>query len=251
MSLSELASVPKRSQLGWTRSASGLLALFACATIGSMEIEAKFTVPDRAIFERLLQVEELAGFALSPARLKQLYDQYLDTADARFLRDGFACRLRMDSDGGRLLTLKSLTPAQGPLHAREELELRLSPKAGLAVADWPAGNATALASQLSGGQPLELLFDLRQERYQRLAIPAGSQMPAVELSIDVTRLQALSRHELLGVEAELLPAGDLASLQAMADALQRVWGLRPEPLSKFERGLVAARPELIPLLTPR
>lgn len=215
-----------------------------------MEIEAKFAVPDRATFQRLLEVQELAGLTLSAARSIALHDQYLDTAAGAFLRGGYACRVRV-ANGGRLLTLKSLTPAQGGMHVREELEARLPSGTSLAVADWPEGDATTLARRLSRGQPLELLFQLRQERHQRLAIPAGSHLAAVELSIDHTRIVAAGEDALLGVEVELLPAGELSVLQALANALQQRWGLRPESMSKFEWGLAQARPELVPLIHAR
>lgn len=239
----ELPSVPERWQLCCSH--SRLLALCACATIGGMEIEAKFSIPDRAVFQRLLQIEALAGFGLGAPRRKALHDQYLDTADGALLRGGYACRVRLEGDGGRLLTLKSLTPAEGGIHAREELEARLPLHAGLDIDQWPASDAAGLARRLSGGQPLALLFELRQERYVRLAA-AGNLAPVVELCIDATRFSAEPAIDLLGVEAELLPAGDLADLQAMAGELQQGWGLQPERLSKFERGLAQTRPELFP-----
>lgn len=214
-----------------------------------MEIEAKFTVPDQITFDRLLQIEALGGCVLSPARLKRLHDHYLDTAGGGFLAGGFACRVRVDGDGGRLVTLKSLTPAQGLLHERQELEVRLPEYVGLDPATWPVCDATALASQLSQGQPLTPLFELRQDRYQRLATPVGSETPAVELSID--RINFAAEDDLLGVEAELLPGSDRSALQAIADDLHRAWGLTPEPISKFERGLAQARPELFALLRAR
>jgi inorganic triphosphatase YgiF len=216
-----------------------------------MEIEAKFTVSDRATFERLIQVERLAGFVLSPARLKCLHDQYMDTAAGGFLRGGFACRVRFDGSGGRLLTLKALTPAQGLLHVRQELEVRLPPQASLDVTDWPASDATSLASQLGRGQSLGLLFELRQDRYQRLAAAGEGLPPLAELSIDHIHCDAAIPNDLLGVEVEMLPAGDPLSLDAIADELQHVWGLLPEPISKFERGLAQARPELLSLINAR
>ncbi len=178
-----------------------------------MEIEAKFTVPDQITFERLLQTERLAAFVLSPVRLKRVHDRYLDTADSAFLRGGFACRVRGTGGGDHLLTLKSLTPARGLLHMRQELEVQLPPQAGLLSANWPAGEATSLADQLSHGQPLELQFELWQERHVRLAVPGEGQLAVVELSVDRTRFDTEAQEEWLGVEAELLPAGDRQSLQ--------------------------------------
>jgi inorganic triphosphatase YgiF len=216
-----------------------------------MEIEAKFIVPDQATFDRLLQVEALSGSALSLARLKRLHDRYLDTASGGFLRGGFACRVRMDDQGGRLITLKSLTPAPGLLHERQELEVSLPACVGLDPTTWPACDATALASQLSQGQPLTPLFELRQERYQRLGTPVGAPTPAVELSIDRVRFDAAAQDDLMGVEVELLSDSDRTALEAIVEELQQGWGLIPEPISKFERGLAQVRPELFPLLRAR
>lgn len=210
-----------------------------------MEIEAKFSIADQATFQRLVQVERLAGFFLSPARLKQIHDQYLDTAEGAFLRSGYTCRVRLASDGGRLLTLKALAPTQGLLHVRQELEVALPPLAGLEMAAWPASDAAALAQEIGRGQPLRLLFDLRQERHQRLAAAGGP--PLVELSIDHVHFSAAAQADCRGVELELLPAGDLAAVQAMAAELETRWGLAVQPRSKFEQGLALARPELLPL----
>lgn len=212
-----------------------------------MEIEAKFSIADQATFQRLIEVQQLAGYGLSPARLKQNHDQYLDTADSAFLRRGFACRLRLDEGGGRVLTLKSLTPPQGALHVRQELEVALPPLAGLDMAAWPASDAAALAQEIGRGQPLRLLFDLRQERHQRLAAAAAGGPPLVELSIDHAHFSAAAQADCRGVELELLPAGDLAAVQAMAAELETRWGLAVQPRSKFEQGLALARPELLPL----
>lgn len=210
-----------------------------------MEIEAKFSIADQATFQRLIEVQQLAGYGLSPARLKQNHDQYLDTADNAFLRRGFACRLRLDAGGGRVLTLKSLTPPQGALHVRQELEVALPPLAGLEMAAWPASDAAALAREIGRGQALRLLFDLRQERHQRLAAAGGP--PLAELSIDHVHFSAAAQADYRGVELELLPAGDLAAVQAMAAELETRWGLAVQPCSKFEQGLALARPELLPL----
>lgn len=216
-----------------------------------MEIEAKFSIPDQETFDRLVQVERLAGFLLSPARLTQIHDQYLDTAAGAFLRGGWTCRVRLAGAGGRLLTLKSLASAQGLLHMRQELEVALPPQAGLDVAAWPESDATTLARQLSQGQPLHVLFDLQQDRYRRLAAAAPGSAAAVELSLDRVHFGAAAPQVSLAAEAELLPAGDLAGLRALASELHEGWGLSFETTSKFEQGLAHVRPDLLPLDFPR
>jgi len=84
-----------------------------------MEIEAKFTIPDEETYLRLQQAEQLAGFKLSPAQIKEVHDSYLDTAGFAIRKAGYYCRAR-EYNGSRLVTLKQLAGAQGAVHKREE-----------------------------------------------------------------------------------------------------------------------------------
>ncbi len=203
-----------------------------------IEIEAKFSVPDRAAFDRLCQIDALAGYWLTATSVKQVHDRYLDTADRAFLRAGYALRLR-EKDGARIATLKELGGADpgSPIHRRAEHEVAVD---GADPATWPAGQARDLALRLSGGRPLHELFALHQERHLRLlrAGAASEFPPMAEMSLDVvTANVGGAEHMYLELEIELLEAGAATDLAALADELRTVWGLAPEPRSKFERGL--------------
>ena len=208
-----------------------------------MEIEAKFSVPDQAAFERLCALEELAGYRLEPAGVKQVYDRYLDTDDRAILRAGYACRLRHKSTGADspsareslVAALKGLggADAASGIHRRAEYEVRVE---GDDPTTWPQSPARRLALQLSGERALSELFSLRQER--RLRLLYDDTRPVAEMSLDVvTPGGSDESHLYYELEVELLEQGNEADLHALAQALRTTWSLRPEARSKFERGL--------------
>lgn len=211
-----------------------------------MEIEAKFAIPDAATFERLLEAPTLAGMQAGPASRKLVHDRYLDTADRRFMRNGFACRVR-DKGDGWLATLKGLGAGAGALHRRIELEVSL-PACELNVQDWPAGEARKMALELSAGKPLELVFEMWQERNVRLLRSQSGEDPVIELSLDVTRRRDAEEMPDYEVEGELLPGRSEQWLELLMETLREQWGLIPEPRSKFERGLPPADAELLAAL---
>ena len=196
-----------------------------------MEIEAKFTVLDLQTFKQLAEVDELAGLRLGRARVKLVYDRYLDTAQGGFLLAGYACRLRTVGEV-RIVTLKSFAAATGALHQRQEFEVQLTPaslaSAGQHVDFWPASEATSLARELSSGQPLGLLFALQQERHVRLATRPGEDQAIAEVSLDLVRLGDGAAVEAYELEAELLPGGRVADLEPVIAELIEQWAVLPE-----------------------
>ncbi len=197
-----------------------------------MEIEAKYTVPDEAVFEQLLARTALGSYQLRLAQEQHLLDHYLDTAGRSILRGGYACRLR-ESAGRWRAALKSLGRSEGAVHQREEHEVEASPDAQPSA--WPPSSARDLALQLSQGQPLIELCVIRQRRTER-GVWQG-QRHAAYLSLDVTEIvvgeRRVSGREL---EIELAPGGAVEDLRALELALGD-YGLLPQPRSKFERAL--------------
>lgn len=216
-----------------------------------MEIEAKFTVLDLQTFKQLAEVDELAGLRLGKVRVKLVHDCYMDTAQRAFLLAGYTCRLRTVGEV-RIVTLKSFATATGALHQRQELEVQL-PEAtpgsdGQHVDLWPDSEATSFARELSGGQPLGRLFELRQERHVRLATRLGEDQAVAEVSIDLVHFGDDTTVPAYELEVELLPGGRVADLEPVTTELIERWAVLPESTSKFERGLALCCPELISAL---
>ncbi|MCC6189891.1 MAG: CHAD domain-containing protein [Anaerolineales bacterium] len=213
----------------------------------NIEIEAKYIVPDRERFERLLALTALGAYRLQPAGEQDLVDHYFDTAVRGLLQGGYAMRLREDQRRQRWRgTLKGLGRAGDALHRRQEFELDVPP--GALPAAWPSSPARDLALRLSGELPLAEMFTVRQMRHKRQVwstaesangeadAAAGARLVA-ELSLDEVLLaQAEGEQPNFELELELLAGGlpeDLGTLQTALAGL----GLAPQPRSKFERGL--------------
>jgi len=200
-----------------------------------LEIEAKFSVPDRLTFQRLLEARSLGGLALGEGSVAQIQDHYLDTAEGALRAQGYACRLRQE-DSRFLGTLKGLGQAAGAVHRRQELEVEL-PRP-LAPAEWPPSEARELALRLSGARPLLPLLVISQTRYSR-PILSGSSILAT-LTVDDVRV--VHDEGLLDsyqeVEAELLPGQSEEELGRLVAAIQEDWALVPQPRSKFERAMM-------------
>lgn len=210
-----------------------------------MEVEAKFRIPDEQTFQNLLATPSLAGYTLESEEVKQVVDEYRDTPDRAFLRDGFAFRLRSTGDR-RLISLKSLTPTTSALHRREEMEAHLDPELVTDVDSWPTSGAKALILEIGGKQPFQKLISLKQERHIRILCSPDNQQPVIELSLD--RINLEGSPEFFELEAELLPAGQMSDVDRVIDVLENEWQLQPETLSKFERGLGLTHPDLLGLV---
>ncbi|HUS13737.1 MAG TPA: CYTH domain-containing protein [Chloroflexia bacterium] len=208
-----------------------------------LEVEAKFRIPDVATFARLRAVTQLGGLHVGPFTRRADDDRYLDTADGRLLAQGWACRVR-ERDGALRATLKSLAPghAASAIHSRVEYETTIS------AADsttWPPGDTRDRALALSGGQPLQELFRIHQERH--VAVLRRDAQPIAELSLDEVHLTGSPPR--YGLEAELLPGATPADLAALCATLQSDWGLAIEPESKFEQAWRASGRPLPPPAT--
>jgi len=148
-----------------------------------VEVEAKFQVADEEVLHRLAQATELAGFPLSPGKVQNISDTYLDTARWRVLAAGYACRRRLG--GARVLvTLKQLRAADDIVHRREEFEVELSDY--LPPAEWPDSPARTKVLEMIGDEPLVEALDLRQTRIVRLV--GSEENPVAELSLDEVHL---------------------------------------------------------------
>ena len=196
-----------------------------------MEIEAKFNVPDREVWQRLQALDRLAGFDLVAGRVKRVRDIYLDTPDRHIFYAGYACRLRQQDDE-YLITLKALGGAQDAIHRRQELEATVPPV--LSPAQWPPSPARERLVELIGSSPLLPLFELEQERWVRNLMRGDRRI--AEWSLDDVRVLAGGQEQAyLQLEVELGPQGDDTDLARIAACLRDEWKLLPEPCSKFER----------------
>jgi inorganic triphosphatase YgiF len=199
-----------------------------------MEIEAKFRVADRAVFASLRQLNTLGAFLLmhTPGTERQR-NTYFDTADRRLTTNRMTLRVR-DLGSQRIATVKRSLSTHAGIHMREEWEVDLA--AGDHPADWPVSPARDRALAALDGAPISALMIIHTRRQYSYALIADTQV--AEISLDEGAIIAGGRA--LGfceLEAELLPQGTRADLDALIALLQARFALIPESRGKKKRGL--------------
>lgn len=203
-----------------------------------VEIELKFRVDDPAVGETVLTTDRFGSLAAEtdPAHDVEMSDRYVDTADGRLSRAGYAVRLRRVADA-TIVSVKSLTliAAAGGAARREEIE---GPADDVAPpAEWPASDARSLVMEHAGDAPLTHLVTIRQHRRRR---HYASETATVELSLDRVEIMAgdLVLETFTELEAELV-RGEEAALTVIAAVLDGTEGLRRATSSKLDEALAA------------
>jgi triphosphatase len=199
-----------------------------------MEIEAKFRVGTRSVFASLRQLATLGPFALVHIPdIEHQHNTYFDTADRRLTASRVTLRVR-DLGSRRIATVKRSLSTHAGIHTREEWEVDLD--AGEHPVDWPAGAARDQALAALDGAAIFPLMTTRTRRQYSYALLADTQVAEISLDEGVIRAggRAIGFREL---EAELLPTGTRADLDALIDQLQARFALIPEARGKKKRGL--------------
>lgn len=201
----------------------------------SEEIESRYIVPNRVLFDRLRALTALGPMTLTAKERARVTDCYLDTPGCALIRQGWACRLRSEN-GIWLATLKSPKQTQGAVVARSEWETVL-PEHSLDMSRWPSGELQARLEMLTGGGVLRELARLRQTRY-RFEVHDGDRLVG-ELSLDIVLLATNKglRHRSLMLEIELKEDGKRPDLEQLDGILVKGYGLVPETRSKLRRAL--------------
>ena len=168
------------------------------------ETESRYVVPDRALFNRLLEAKHLGPFSVQPRGTVKITDHYLDTRGRALLRQGWACRLRAQ-DGTWTVNVKGPKQVEGPAVVRAELETPL-PERVQDYARWPAGPTRKRVQELTGGIPLQTLVTINQTRHVFTLVDGSRQVG--QLSLDAVRTQSKDvRHRSYMLEWELVPEG--------------------------------------------
>ncbi len=199
-----------------------------------MEIESKYVIPSAESLEQLKALIKLGSYTLKEPITKIIADTYLDTAEGLIRQGGFACRIRHDQTRGTWLgTMKGLGGESNGVHTREEFEVRILPHAQ--PRNWPRSEARQQAINLAHFQTLVELFSVHQTRSIRSVYQAERLVG--EFSLDKVDFKIGTDHTpSWELEIELKEKGTVDDLKALNAALAS-YNLRPEPKSKFERGL--------------
>ena len=86
-----------------------------------IETEIKFVVNDRALFDRIISLKEIAGYKTIDKGLKKISDTYFDTHDNRLFNGEIVFRMRV-LENKPVLTFKAHMESAGYLYRRLEIE---------------------------------------------------------------------------------------------------------------------------------
>lgn len=203
-----------------------------------MEIEAKYTVPDKRAANEQRALDHIDAFTLGTASRYVVRDTYFDTRAADLLNTKHVLRLRQRSDGNAFLTFKAPAQETGAVHSRPETEVAVTlarlPRS-LAVNALPT-RIKKLVVPLTQDTTLHPMFSISQRRIVR-DVRAGRKIIG-EWSLDHVRFRAGTRkHEFYELEIELKKMGTAAELERITAWLEREFDLRPQTESKFKRAL--------------
>ncbi len=200
-------------------------------SLTKIETEMKFVVSNETTFQALKIIETLDDFNFQAKGTKTVKDRYMDTADQLLLKAGYACRIRYGKQK-QVLTLKSLTPPDGDVHRRTELETNITTDD---MATWGESTANTLLLSIIGRAKLQTLFLLHQIRHKYIVLRQNKTV--IEFSLDKVLAGDTDEVDYFELEAELIEAGTETDLAEFIEMLQQKWPLTPEHKSKFERAL--------------
>ena len=204
------------------------------------EIEWQLAAGDLAVVHRWLGAgTPAAGLRMEPLPPQTLRDTYLDTADWRVLRAGFALRVRQEGAHTEA-TLKSLRSARTDRAERREITEALADGAATPErAQGPVGSWLRRTLGRAVLRPLFIAHTHRERFAARQGVPTGQ---LGEIALDETELlDAAGRplERLHRVEVELIE-GSPEALLPLVEALCGACGLEPARENKFAAGLRAA-----------
>lgn len=199
-----------------------------------MEIEAKFVVPDAAMFAAVLQLEQLGAFRLvAEMEPEQQHNVYFDTADGRLRAQRHGLRVREGGDR-RIATLKGSAHFHDGVYERDEWEVEVGDSDQ--PCDWPAGEVRDRALALSDGAALAPILTIDTQRHHVYAW--HDQRRVAEISMDEGTIRAGGQEQpFREIEVELLETGTRDEFDALVSVLREHFALVPEERSKLARGL--------------
>lgn len=200
----------------------------------ALEIEAKFRVDDRQIFEQLLTLTSLGDATLTAQPEPELqHTTYYDTPTETLRARKVSLRVR-EVAGRRTATVKRSGGGASGLHVREEWETPIG--VGVHPRSWPPGLARERALELLGCELLLPLFYVHTLRHA-IRVHRDGHLVA-ELCLDEGHVRAGGRAaSFRELEVELQGVGTMGDLRQLCAWLTARFPLTPELMGKRSRGL--------------
>ncbi len=199
-----------------------------------MGTEAKFTVPEKDIFDNFISARNIGPFLLDAATQNRLEDTYLDTVDMAIMSNGYYLRCRQ-KEKGILYTIRSLGGIRkNGVRLREEMECLL--EQDIPFEKWNDQDMKEFLTGIVGKSELMPLFNVSHTRNVRNVF--DKEKHVAKLSLDDVLIAVWEKKlEYLEIEVEMLSDGNNKDLEKLMSVLTKEYGLFPDISSKFERAL--------------
>jgi inorganic triphosphatase YgiF len=199
--------------------------------------QAKFRVGNPETFLRLQMIDRLADCRLSPPRIHDISDTYLDTHGRLLLEAGYCFRKREQPEG-LMMTLATLSLQAGAFHTWEKWEILLS--SDRRPANWPDSPIRTRLLQLVRKEPLAPLVNLQQTRIIR-SLCRNDRLLAIVRLDSVGYIKGARQQVRFEMEVEPTAAASEESLADIVEYLETEWALRLESETKFEKAYTPVR----------
>ena len=205
-----------------------------------LEIELKYTVPDRDTAEIIWQDPCLTDMEEPGSREKLAFKSvYFDTACGSLAKNDIAFRVRLE--GARVIaTLKYNGKSSGPLHTREEINVPIDDKACLISPDPAIFHESDIGKEITGLIADKPLINVMEVGFIRRRVRVDTGNSIIEASIDIGEIKTDSGSlPVCELELELF-SGAQDDLINLGNKLAERYALIPEEKSKYARGLALA-----------
>lgn len=202
-----------------------------------MELEVKYAIPDKETADAIWEDPEIAEMTVASTSEKLIMKAvYFDTEDYTLSGNNIVLRVRVEGDR-TFAALKWGGSASDGFHEREEVNVPVSGEESF-IAPEPemfreSSDGLDLI-ELIGKKPL---INILETRFLRKRVRLNYKNSLFELAIDTGEIVTDAGNlDILELEIELY-AGDGDELNELGEQIAEKYGLRPEDLSKFARGL--------------
>ena len=182
-----------------------------------IEIEAKFSVPNNAMFGKYVECDRIGEFNLGQATTNHVVDNYLDTIDDDIWNAGYKMRVRNTGEHS-CITIKSASSAHHYFSVRREIEFELHSDPN-DILRWTNKEAINLIVPIVAGKPLDVKVELKQRRYVRDLFYDGYCIGLLSLDDVVVYHSGKELDEFHVLEVEIATVDQLFALESITNLL--------------------------------